>query len=153
MCRCSTRSTPSALCAGGGGTVRVTLQAARTLLGAPGVSLAVAEGYVAVAGPGGLRLCDPDDLAVTAVPEPRDAVRSCATGGSTLVAGYVDGSIQVWTGTVADAMGEPPAERTAAHEGCVYGGAVTASGDAILTGGQDGQLVRWDRDLRPIAAP
>ena len=133
--------------------VRVTLQAARTLSGAPGVSLAVAEGYVAVAGPGGLRLCDPDDLAVTAVPEPRDAVRSCAAGGSTLVAGYVDGSIRAWTGTVAGAMGEPPAGRTAAHEGCVYGCAVTAFGDAILTGGQDGQLVRWDRDLRPIAAP
>jgi len=133
--------------------VRVTLQAARSLPGPPGVSLAVADGYVAVAGPGGLRLCHLDDLHVLAAPEPREAVRCCATGGSALVVGYVDGSIRVWTGTVADAMEESPAGRTPAHQGCVYGCAVTRSGDAILTGGQDGRMLRWDRQLRPIAAP
>jgi WD40 repeat protein len=78
---------------------------------------------------------------------PRAACCALDERGELAVAGYLDGSLRTWRRRV------PLARRADEQRLSVYGCAVAAAGDIVITAGQDGALRRWDSALRPLGPP
>lgn len=76
----------------------------------------------------------------------QQAVRSIAVHphGEWFVTGGEDGSLQVWTVQVADAVAAMKTQKLAAHDGVVTALAVSADGRWLASGGQDRKVQLWD---------
>lgn len=65
--------------------------------------------------------------------------------GRAVAVAYYDGTVRLWdctTGAPIDSLGKTLFGL--GHRGAVTGVAFTLAGDALLSGGEDGQVIRWD---------